>query len=276
MEVVAAPALWSAAVDPAQLEQVVLNLAVNARDAMPAGGRLVIEMRNVVLDEAFAASRAGVRPGPHVMLAVSDTGVGMDPETRARVFEPFFTTKPAGQGTGLGLATVYGIVKQSGGSIWVDSAPGRGTTFRIYLPRWEEAPGAAGTATRPASSPGGSEAVLLVEDDAAVRGIAREILERAGYRVLEADGPERALELAAEEPGVIHLLLTDVVMPRISGPELARRLIAGRPGLKVLYTSGYEEGIVGEQGAPGPRAGFVRKPFTPEQLRQKVREALEG
>jgi two-component system cell cycle sensor histidine kinase/response regulator CckA len=261
--------------DSGQIEQVILNLAINARDAMPRGGRLTLETDNVELDEAYARRHVGVRPGPYVMLAVSDTGIGMDAETQARLFEPFFTTKPAGKGTGLGLATVYGIVKQSGGSVWVYSEVGRGTTFKVYVPRVDEAPASVSAARGPAPAPRGSETVLLVEDAAGLRDMAREILELSGYAVLIARHGSEALLVAQQHAGPIHLLVTDVVMPRMSGRDLAERLVASRPEIRVLFMSGYADGAIAHQDVLAPGAAFVQKPFTPDVLARKVRATLD-
>ncbi|HEY7511658.1 MAG TPA: PAS domain S-box protein [Vicinamibacteria bacterium] len=263
--------------DPVQLEQVLLNLAINARDAMPQGGRLVLEAADVDFDETYAREHVGGRPGPFVMIAVSDTGHGMDRETQARIFEPFFTTKEMGKGTGLGLSTVYGIVKQSGGYIWVYSEPGRGTTFKVYLPRVAQ-PAAEDTARVPATGPvaGGSETVLLVEDEDSVRELVEELLRAAGYDVLTAGRPADALRLADDCAGPLHLLITDVVMPQMAGPDLARRLRGMRPGLKVLYLSGYSPGIVADRGVLEEGAMFLQKPFSAEALETKVRETLDA
>jgi two-component system, cell cycle sensor histidine kinase and response regulator CckA len=263
--------------DPVQLDQVILNLAVNARDAMPRGGRLVLEASNADLDEDYAHEHVTVRPGPYVMLAVSDTGHGMDKETQKRIFEPFFTTKDKGKGTGLGLSTVYGIVQQSGGYVWVYSEVGRGTTFKIYLPRVEEeadqpAPVSEPTAARAVVS----ETLLLVEDEASVRELLRELLESAGYSVLEAARPAEALEFARSHEGPIQLLITDVVMPEMTGPELAQRLAEIRPGLRMLFLSGYTEGVVVDKGLLGDGVHFLQKPFTTDALEAKVREVLDG
>ena len=261
--------------DPGQIEQVLLNLVVNARDAMPSGGKLLIETCNLSLDEAAARRISSLKPGSYVVLSVSDTGVGMDPETQSHIFEPFFTTKEQGKGTGLGLATVYGIVQQSGGHITVYSQPGQGATFRLYFPRVEE-PADRGSGIRPRPKiPKGSETILLVEDETEVRELAREALRRGGYAVLEARDGEGALRLAQNYAGPIHLLLSDVVMPIMGGPELAARLLELRPQLKVLYMSGYSEFISTGHGEIGPLTYFLQKPFSLESLGRKVREVLD-
>jgi PAS domain S-box-containing protein len=263
--------------DPGQIEQVIVNLAVNARDAMPEGGRLTVETADVELDAAYASRHLSVPPGPYVVLAVTDNGLGMDEPTRSRVFEPFFTTKGPGKGTGLGLATVYGIVKQSGGDIQVYSECGRGTSFKIYLPRVAEptTPPAEARGTAGAT-PRGDETVLLVEDEAEVRDLAREILEASGYRVLQACDPHEAVLMAERHAGAIHLLLTDVIMPRQSGRALAERLRPLRPELQVLYMSGYTNEAIIRHGVLEPDTVFIQKPFTPAALGQKVRETLDG
>jgi CheY-like chemotaxis protein len=262
--------------DPGQVEQVIMNLVVNARDAMPTGGRLTIETRNVTIGKGVRLDAVGVAPGSYVLLAVRDTGHGMDAETRSHLFEPFFTTKEKGKGTGLGLSTVYGIVKQSGGSITVESAPGRGTTFRIYFPRVEqEVQETAGSAE--AIDPArGRETILLVEDEPAVRGLVHATLRLHGYTVLEARHGIEALLTSTKFVGPIHLLLTDVVMPQMSGPEVAEKLLTVRPGIKVLYMSGYPDHPVFDQGGMSRETGFMPKPFSPHVLAQKVREVLDG
>jgi GAF domain-containing protein len=265
-----APLLGRVEADPAQIEQILLNLGVNARDAMPHGGRLTIETANVELDTAFVSGHVGAFPGPHVMLAVRDTGVGMSRETLARVFEPFFTTKEVGQGTGLGLSTVYGIVKQSGGYIWAESTPGAGATFTVYLPR---VAGERSTVASPASasSTRGWETVLLVEDEPDVRDLLCDTLRAEGYTVLEAANGLEALQVCERNPGVIHLLVTDIVMPVMGGPELASRLTATRGEMPVLYMSGYADPNLG----PLHGAEFLQKPMTPHALARKVRELLD-
>jgi CheY-like chemotaxis protein len=262
-------------IDPSQLEQVIMNLAVNARDAMPDGGKLTLETSAVELDRSYARTHWPAMPGRFAVLAVSDTGIGMTDQTRARIFEPFFTTKEMGKGTGLGLATVYGIVKQSGGFIWVYSEPEQGATFRIYLPRVDESPASIQQA-RSTTSVVGTETILLTEDAPALRGTARQILERYGYTVLVAQNGTEALTLAQSCRGLIHLLLTDVVMPGMSGRELAERFTAQRPESKVLYMSGYTDDAVVRHGVLRPGIAYLQKPFTPESLAHKVREVLDS
>jgi two-component system cell cycle sensor histidine kinase/response regulator CckA len=269
------PNLGHVRADPGQLEQVLANLSLNARDAMPEGGKLTIETRNVDLDASYLGLQARVVPGPYVLLSVSDTGVGMDGATQARLFEPFFTTKPKGKGTGLGLATVYGIVKQSDGYIWCQSELGSGTTFKVYLPRVAEE--VEPVVTRPPLLPAfGAETVLLVEDASAVRSLVHRVLEEHGYAVLEAQTAEEALQLARRHPEPIQLLITDVVLPGASGRRLAEELLAERPQTKVLYMSGYTDDAIVHRGVLDPDTAFIHKPFTPEALARKVREVLDA
>ena len=261
--------------DVGQLEQVLMNLAVNARDAMPTGGKLTIETANVEHDPDYAREREAALLRRFVMLAVSDTGIGMDEATKARIFEPFFTTKEPGKGTGLGLATVYGIVQQSGGFIWVYSEPGHGTTFKIYLPQVEAPLEGRAVGAAPGDLPRGTETILLVEDAAAVRAVTRQVLERQGYTVLEAAHGAAALQTAAGHPGPIHLLLTDVVMPVLSGRQLADQLARLRPDAKVLYASGYTDDAVVRHGVLEAGISYLQKPFTADSLARKVREVLD-
>jgi signal transduction histidine kinase/ActR/RegA family two-component response regulator len=270
------PALGRVRGDARQLEQVIMNLAINARDAMPHGGRLSLETANVKLDSTYAREHPGAQPGPHVMLAVVDTGTGMDAETQARLFEPFFTTKGPGKGTGLGLSTVYGIVKQSGGHIWVYSEPGRGTTFKVYLPQVEELPEAEETALSPADAFRGTETILVVEDEDGVRAVAREILTARGYRVLEAAHGAEALLLCGQRTERIHLLLTDVVMPEVSGPMLADRLALARSDMRVLFMSGYTDSAVIHDGVLEAGTPYLQKPFSPDSLAREVRRVLDA
>jgi two-component system, cell cycle sensor histidine kinase and response regulator CckA len=262
--------------DPGQLEQAVMNLAVNARDAMPDGGHLTIETAFVELDDQYAATHAGAVSGAHVMLAVSDSGTGMDDNTKRRLFEPFFTTKPPGKGTGLGLATVYGIVKQSGGSIWVYSELSHGTTFKIYLPRVSGPVDLAVAARAGVVSWRGTETVLLLEDQPEPRAVIRDALRRHGYHVLEASSSREALDTAAQYDGPVHLLLTDVVMAEMSGRTVAQRLHASRAGLRVIYMSGYTDDTIVRHGVLEPGLAFLQKPFTADRLLRRVREVLDA
>jgi two-component system, cell cycle sensor histidine kinase and response regulator CckA len=259
--------------DPTHIDQALMNLVVNARDAMPTGGLISIETANVQLDDSYAKTHPGVQPGDFVMIAVSDTGHGMDAETRRRIFEPFFTTKAQGKGTGLGLATVYGIVKQSGGDIWVYSEPGKGTTFKLYFPRVAAAP-AELTEGGAELQPTGSETVLLVEDEKAVRDLAAKMLQKLGYTVLVASGGSEAIEIARSFTGPINILLTDVVMPNMSGRQVADALSGSRPNMKVLYLSGYTDNTVVHHGVLEGGVNFLPKPFSRELLARKIRDVL--
>ncbi len=270
-----AEGLASVRVDPGQMEQVLINLAVNARDAMPEGGRLTIETGEADLDQAYAATHPYVQPGRHVVLAVSDTGTGMDAKTRSRVFEPFFTTKEAGKGTGLGLSTVYGIVKQSGGYITVYSEPGLGTTFRVCLPAVVGAGEAVPEPREDLPPKRGSETILVAEDEESIRRLACRMLEGFGYRALPAAGSEEALRLCERHEGPIDLILTDVVLPGMGGPDLAWRAAATRPSLKVLFMSGYTDESILQRGMLEIGTAFLQKPFTPNALARKVREVLD-
>jgi PAS domain S-box-containing protein len=261
--------------DPAQIEQVIMNLVVNARDAMPKGGRLTVETVNVELDSTYARDHVSVKPGSYVMLAVSDSGTGMSPETVAHIFEPFYTTKESGQGTGLGLSTVYGIVKQSGGYIWVYSEPGKGTTFKVYLPRVAEKVDKPDVVELPVAARG-NETILLVEDEEAVRELASRILSAKGYSVVAAKSGKEAEQFSEKHAGKIHLLLTDIIMPGTSGRELARRITARHPRTRVLYMSGYTDNVLAQGGVLEEGLSFLQKPFTPAALSQKVRDVLDS
>jgi signal transduction histidine kinase len=271
-----APGLGRIKADPGQTEQIIMNLVVNACDAMPQGGKLTIKTTNVDLDEDYASRHIGLEPGSYVKLTIGDTGVGMDVETQTHIFEPFFTTKAKGKGTGLGLATVYGIVQQNEGYISVSSEPGQGTTFQIYLPRLEQAPELASRDQASAESSGGTETILLVEDEDMVRDLVRYALLQDGYNILEARHGQNAIEVCEKHEGPIHLLLTDVIMPGgLTGRELAERLISLYPGIKVLYMSGYTDDAIVHHGILDPDIAFLQKPFTPTTLSRKVREILD-
>jgi PAS domain S-box-containing protein len=269
-----APKLHPVMIDRGQMEQIIMNLAVNARDAMPSGGKLTIETANVELDRDYADWHADVRPGPHVMVAITDTGVGMDSATMSKIFEPFFTTKPAGKGTGLGLSTVYGIVKQSGGNVWVYSEPGRGTSFKIYLPKAKEA------STAPAAPPpvvvptSGHETILVVEDDEPVRELICKALRDGGYPVIDTGDADEAIRICREHAGEIHVLLTDLILPKKSGRELVWSVQEIRPSLRVMFMSGYSEQAIVHQGMMEAAAAFIEKPIAPSQLLKRIREFL--
>jgi PAS domain S-box-containing protein len=274
---VADPLLGCVRADPAQIEQAVINLVVNARDAMPQGGRLLISTDNVDLDEeTVQRNHLEAKPGPHVRLVVSDTGVGMDADTLARIYEPFFTTKPRGRGTGLGLSTVYGIVKQSGGCLHVDSSPGKGTTFTLYFARVDDVLACEAETANPATPVAGSETILVAEDEPGVRTLVSHTLRQQGYTVLEASHGVEALSICERHPEAIHLLVTDVVMPQINGRELADRLVAKWPELRVLYMSGYTDDAVLRRGLCDTTKNFLHKPFTTGTLANRVRQILNG
>ncbi len=268
--------LWSVKVDPGMIEQVIMNLVVNSRDALPNGGKLTIETSNVVHDEEYASAHISVKPGHYVMVAVSDNGCGMDKEIQSHLFEPFFTTKEKGRGSGLGLSTVYGIIKQSGGNIWAYSEPGQGTTFKIYLPRVEKTAKMYKPKARPSTAPGGTETILLVEDEEAVRTMVSRILQNKGYTVLEARHGHEAIDICERYQEPIHLMVTDVIMPQMSGRELAERLAPMLPDMKVLYMSGYPDNTIVQHGVLEPGTAFLQKPFTLNALELKVREVLDA
>jgi CheY-like chemotaxis protein len=260
--------------DRGHLEQVLLNLLVNARDAMPGGGKLTVETANVALDENYVRGHLGAKPGEYVMLAVTDSGTGMDAETQTKIFLPFFTTKEVGKGTGLGLAMVHGVVKQAGGEIFVYSTPGKGTTFKVYLPRVDEA-GASSVSPTVSGALGGTETILLVEDEAAVRRVAERVLSKAGYRLLVAESPSAALALTAKGGHRFDLLLTDVIMPGMDGPTLAATVRKTHASVRVVFMSGYTGGALMHQGLVDDERGYLLKPFTPKQLLERVREILD-
>lgn len=275
LRVVLEPTLGKVNADPGQIEQIIVNLVVNARDSMRDGGKLTIETDNVHLDEEYVKHHVGAQVGPHVMLAVSDSGHGMEQKTMARIFEPFFTTKELGKGTGLGLSTVYGIVKQSGGNIWVYSELGKGTTFKIYLPRVYDGAQEYDRPADEAKIAEGTETILLVEDEEMLRKLARQTLKGYGYRILEAENGNAAIALSAQNEDAIQLVLTDVIMPGMNGRELANKLMETRPELRVLFMSGYTDDAIVHQGVLDPSANFIQKPFSPDSLAQKVREVLD-
>ena len=262
--------------DPGQIEHTILNLVVNAKDAMPSGGTIEIETANVQADEETSNLPPGMKRGIYVMLSVSDTGVGMNPEVRERIFEPFFTTKEKGKGTGLGLSTVYGIIKQSGGDIWVSSEPGQGTIFEIYLPRVDEPLQESQKANFQGGLRGGDETILIVEDEDGVRKLTRKILSKQGYKILEASSGGDALLLCEQLNEPIHLLLSDVVMPGINGPELARRIKTLSPGVKVLFMSGYADRTIFQSGILDEKASFIQKPFSARDLAEKIQEVIRN
>jgi CheY-like chemotaxis protein len=268
--------LGSVKADQSQIEQVIMNLAVNARDAMPQGGKLKIQTANVELDQVYARDHPGSKAGNYVLLAVTDTGTGMNAETLAHIFEPFYTTKERGKGTGLGLATVYGIVKQSNGYIVVDSAPGKGTTFQIYLPQHIGKPATEEREVDSGEKLRGSESILLVEDSEPLRKLAQTFLESAGFRVMSAEHGEDALQVASRHGKTFDLLLTDVVMPGMNGRVLAEHLLPRQPGMRVLYMSGYTDSFIAGHGVLEPGTHLLHKPFTDEVLIRKVREVLDG
>jgi PAS domain S-box-containing protein len=270
------PGLWPVYMDPAQLDQIVANLAVNSRDAMPEGGKLMVETANTIVDADFCKSHGGLTPGDFVMLAVTDTGCGVDRETLDHVFEPFFTTKPEGKGTGLGLATVYGIAKQNNGFVYIYSELGRGTTVKVYLPRYVGHEAAVPAPPKEGSPAGGWETILLVEDESQIRQLAKTILETLGYRVLEASSPGEAIVLCEKHPRSIHLLLTDMVMPNMNGKELEGKIRAMMPRVRTLFMSGYTGDVIAQHGVFDETVHFLPKPFSVRSLAEKVRQVLDG
>lgn len=270
------PGLYPVKFDPGQIEQIIVNLAVNARDAMPSGGKLTIETGNVELSEEYAGNHANASAGPHVMLAISDTGVGMEASTKARIFEPFFTTKEMGRGTGLGLSTVYGIVSQSGGTIWVYSEPGQGTTFKVYLPRTEEGVVEYKPYVEEPDVIGGTETILVVEDDKSVRGLVLKLLVSNGYKVHGTSDVDTAFELARNSGHEIDLLITDVVLPKMKGPQLAEEMLSLCPGLKIIFMSGYTDLSIFRSKLIGPNTVYLEKPISPNCFLRKVREVLDS
>jgi CheY-like chemotaxis protein len=267
--------LWSVNFDPAQINQILTNLAINARDAINKNGKIVIETQNMILDNSYCADHRECIPGEYVMLALSDTGCGMDKDVIDHLFEPFFTTKKMGEGTGLGLATVYGIVHQNNGFINIYSEPNRGTTVKIYLPRHKTPATTGEPAAKPESSKGGAETILLVEDEPAVLSLTRRMLERLGYTVIVAASPNEAIGLARKFAGEIHLLLVDVIMPEMSGRELSEQLTRLRPRIKKLFMSGYTADVIAHRGVLDQGLHFIQKPFSTKALASKVREAIE-
>jgi len=278
IEVMTVPAtdLGSVKADPGQIEQVIMNLALNSRDAMPQGGKLTLETENVVLDDMYASVHQPVVPGRYVMLAVSDTGIGMSQETMTRIFEPFYTTKEVGKGTGLGLSMVYGIVKQTGGYIWVYSEPNQGTTFKIYLPRVDQPADQSTVEMSPMNVMRGTETILLVEDDPQLRQLSSSVLKHCGYNVLTASSPEEGLAVCRSNHKAIRLLVTDVVMPRMNGRQLAEQVAKISPGIRTLYISGYTDNAIVHYGVLDPGLWFLPKPFTLSALVAKVRDVLDS
>lgn len=268
--------LGSIQADAGQIEQVIMNLVVNARDAMPSGGKLTLETQNIELNENFSRKHVDLQPGNYILLAMSDTGIGMEEEIQNHIFEPFFTTKEKGKGTGLGLSTVHGIMKQSNGQISVYSAPGQGTTFKLYFPRMDASPAQSFLPEAASYSLRGTETILLVEDEEFVRKIIHRILNLQGYNVLQAENGDRARQLADSFPDKIHLLLTDVIMPQLSGQELSKQLTLSRPGIKVLFMSGYTDAAIVHHGILDEKVHFIQKPFTTELFLQKIRELLDA